>query len=250
MTPTDMDQMTTPAEPVEIEPEPYSPPPAAPSVRLPSAWAPFLRNRERRWWTIALAATILITSTGIGILYVDDTNNQTTIRGLTAENESLKGHSQLLQDQLNTTQTNLTATLSELANTKAQLEHPNLGIWNVSQTINGPSWYLAAGIPDTFTYHLKVTSSGPISVSILTLEQWANANQCVTNGVGSTHYCMHHSGTVRSWLGVTSIDYDFHDAEGCADYMVVMTAASKVTVQPNVSVTYNPAPRATGTCPS
>jgi hypothetical protein len=243
-----MDQLTTPAEPEEAAPEPYSPAPAPPRSRIPSAWAPVFQNRERRWWTIALAVTLLITSAGIGILYVDDSNNQATIRALTTENESLKGHSQLLQNELNTTQTNLTATLQELATTKAQLEHPNLGIWNVSQTINGPSWYLAAGVPDTFTYHLKVTSSGPISVSILTLEQWAKAIECVDNGVGSTHYCMHHSGTVRSWLGVTSVNFDFHDAEGCADYMAVMTAPAKVTVMPDVSVTYNPAARATGSC--
>jgi hypothetical protein len=243
-----MDQLTTPAEPEAAGPEPYSPPPAPARPRVPSAWAPVFRDRERRWWTIALALTLLITSTGIGILYVDDTNNQATIRALTTENESLKGHGQLLQNELNTTQANLTATLQELATTKAELEHPNLGIWNVAQTINGPSWYLAAGVPDTFTYHLKVTSSGPMSVSILTLEQWAKAIECVDNGVGSTHYCMHHSGTVRSWLGVTSVNFDFHDAEGCADYMAVMTAPAKVSVTPDVSVTYNPAARATGSC--
>ena len=251
MAPTDMDQLTTPADPAQpagTALEPYSQPPAPRRPRLPSAWAPIFQSGERRWWTIALAATLLISATGIGLLYVDDTNNQAAVRSLTTENESLKGHGQLLQDELNTTQTNLTATLKELATTKAELEHPNLGIWNVSQTINGPSWYLAAGIPDTFTYHLKVTSSGPISVSILTLEQWAKAIQCVDNGVGSTHYCMHHSGTIRSWLGVSSVDYDFHDAEGCADYMAVMTAPAKITVQPNVSVTYNPASKATGSC--
>ena len=84
-----------------------------------------------------------------------------------------------------------------------------------------------------------------MSVSILTLEQWVKASECVDNGVGQTHYCMHHNGVVRSWLGVTSVDYDFHDAEGCADYVAVITSATKVTVQPNVGVTYNPASKAT-----
>jgi hypothetical protein len=60
---------------------------------------------------------------------------------------------------------------------------------------------------------------------------------------------MHHTGTpVISWLGVTAVDYDFHGAEGCADYVVVFTSASDITVTPNVSVTYNPAPASTGSC--
>lgn len=249
MTPTGMDQVTTPVEPAPpAPPEPYSPPPASPQPRFPSAWTRGFPSRERRWWTVALAATLLVSATGIGLLYADDSNNQATIRALTSENEQIKGRNQILQDQVNTAQVNLAATLKELATTKAELEHPNLGIWNVAEAINGPSWYLAAGVPDTFTYHLVLKSNGPISASILTLEQWAKAIECVDNGFGSTHYCMHHNGTVQSWLGVTSVNYDFHLAEGCADYMVVITAPSKVTVTPDVSVTYNPASKATGTC--
>ena len=88
-----------------------------------------------------------------------------------------------------------------------------------------------------------------MSVSILTLEDFAKALQCVDYGTGVTNWCMHHTGhPINSWLGVTSVSYDFHLAEGCADYLAVFTAASSVTVKPNVSVTYNPATTATGTC--
>ena len=146
------------------------------------------------------------------------------------------------------TQSNLTATLGELSDTKAALAHPHLTIWNVPQTIKDSSWYLAGGVPDTFTYHLDATSTGPMSVSIITLEQWAKAIECVDYGGSSTHYCMHHSGTVMSWQNVTSVSYDFHLGEGCADYLAVFTAASAVTVTPNVSVTYNPASTTTGAC--
>jgi len=249
MTPTEMDQLTTPTGPATLEPaEPYSPP--APPVRAsrPSAWVPMFQSRERRWWTAALSAALLITASGIGVIYVDDTNNQSTIRSLTTQNESLTGRNQILNDRLKTTQANLTATLGELAKTKADLEHPHLTIWNVQQQLKGPSWYLAGGIPDTFTYHLQATSTGPMSVSILTLEQWAKAIQCVDNGGGSTHWCLHHSGAVMSWLSVTSVNYDFHLGEGCADYIAVFTSSSTVTVTPNVSVTYNPASSATGAC--
>src|SRR2546421_201780 len=62
---------------------------------------------------------------------------------------------------------------------KTEAKHPNVGIWNVQQHIDGPDFYLAGGVPDTFTYHLHATSSGPMSVSILTFEQFAAAVDCV-----------------------------------------------------------------------
>jgi cell division protein FtsB len=247
MTPTEMDQITRPADPASLQPPPTYP--SAPkTLRRPPSWVPAFQMGERRWWTVALAATLLVAALGIGLLYVDDSNNQNTIRTLTTQNESLTGRTQILQDQLKTTQTNLTATLGELAQTKAQLAHPHLVLWNVPQQLQGPSSFLAGGVPDTFTYHLEATSTGPMSVSILTLEQWATAIGCVDNGGGNTNWCMHHSGAVWSQLGVTSVNYDFHLAEGCADYLAVFTAASAVTITPNVSVTYNPASSATGAC--
>jgi hypothetical protein len=204
----------------------------------------------RRLWTAALAAALLLTAAGLGLLYVDDTNYQNAARNLTNQNESLTGRNQILDDQLKSTQTNLTATLGELAATKAALEHPHLTIWNVPQQLKGSSWYLAGGIPDTFTYHLEATSTGPMSISILTFEDWAKANECIANGFANTNYCMHHNGAVQSWFNVTSVKYDFHLAEGCADYMTVFTSASTIKITPNVSVTYKPATSPTGACTS
>ena len=228
-----------------ITPTSVDPPIALPR---PAPWRSMLERFERRRWTAALAAALLITAIGVGVLYADDQSNQTTIRNLQTQNESLTGRNQILIDQLKTTQTNLTATLGELANTKAQLEHPKLVLWNYPQRIPDRTAYLAGGIPDTFTYHLEATSSAPMSVSILTFEQWAKAIECVDYGQAVTNWCMHHSGVVHSWLNVTSVNYDFHEAEGCADYLAVFTAASAVTVTPNVSVTYNPASSTTGAC--
>ena len=250
MTPTEMDQITEPVDHSSLlPPETYAPAPRLRRPSRPSMWLPALQLTERRWWTVALAASLLVAAFGIGLLYVDDSNNQATIRTLTIQNESLTGRTQILQDQLKTSQANLTATLGELAKTKAQLEHPQLLLWSSPQQIKDNSTYLAGGIPDTFTYHLQATSTGPMSVSILTLEDFAKALQCIDYGTGVTNYCMHHTGTpVNSWLSVTSVNFDFHLAEGCADYLAVFTAASSVTVKPNVSVTYNPASSATGTC--
>lgn len=216
--------------------------------RIRSDWGTMFRSNERRWWTAALAATVLISATAIGLLYVDDSNNQAAIRSLQTQNESLNGRNLILNDQLKSTQTNLTATLGELAKTKAQLEHPQLVTWNSPVKIKDNTVYLASGVPDTFTFHLQATATGPMSISILTIEEFAAGVQCVRNGVAVTNWCMHHSGVVYSWLGVTSVNFDFHAAEGCADYVAVFTAASAVTVTPNVSVTYNPANAPTGAC--
>jgi hypothetical protein len=204
--------------------------------------------RERRVWTAALAAALFVSAAGLGVLYIDDTTNQATIRSLNTANQSLTGRTQNLEDQLKVTETKLTASQSQVDSLTAQLEHPTLGIWNVPQTISGSNYYLAAGVPDTFTYHLKMTSNGPISVSILSIRQFGAAVRCVETGLGPTNYCMHHSGSAIGWLNVTSINSDFHLAEGCAAYMTVITAAATVTVTPDVSVTYNPASAATGAC--
>lgn len=232
------------AAPVEFDATPWPVPtrPAPRPLRISRPWGP-------RLWTAALAGALLFTSGGLAILYLDDTSNQNTANQLSAQNRALRSQNKGLQAQLVTTQTNLTATLGELATVRAELEHPDLTIWTVPQDIKGADWYLAGGAPDTFTYHLKATSTGPMSISILTLEDFARALTCVQNGNGNTNYCMHHSGTpYDTWTNVTTVSYDFHGAEGCADYVVVFTAASHITVTPSVSVTYNPAASSTGAC--
>jgi hypothetical protein len=226
---------------------PYSSPFETTRVKA-AAWAPVSVARSRRFWTAALAAALLLTAGGLGLLYFDDTNNQNANRALTSENEQLTGRTQNLQTALTTTQNKLTASQNQVSALTAAAEHPTLGIWNVPQAISGSSYYLAAGVPDTFTYHLKLNSTGPMSVSILSIHQFGDAVSCVQNGRGTTNYCMHYSGSAWGQLNSTSVNYDFHLAEGCAAYLLVITSASSVTVTPDVSVTYNPASAATGTC--
>ncbi len=243
----------------ETETAPEAPPPPVfdatpwpvgqrPAVRPPRP-VRFPRDLGPRMWTAALAAALLFTAGGVALLYLDDTNAQNAANQLNAQNQALKSQSKQLQAQLLTTQTNLTATLGELATVRAELEHPNLTIWNVPQQITADIGYLAGGAPDTFTYHLRATSNGPMSISILTLEDFVKAIDCAQNGFGTTHYCMHHSGVpYNTWTNVTTVSYDFHAAEGCADYVVVFTSNSNITVTPNVGVTYNPASTSTGSC--
>lgn len=241
-------EITTPStEDASLAPvEPYSSP--FESTPVQSTWAPLNMSRARRLWTAALAAALLLTAGGVGMLYVDDTNNQNANRALTSQNEQLTGRTQNLQTELTTTQNKLTASQNQVSDLTAAAAHPTLGIWNVPQAINGSSYYLSAGVPDTFTYHLKLTSTGPMSVSILSIRQFGDAISCVQNGRGATNYCMHYSGSAWGQLNTTSVNYDFHLAEGCAAYLLVITAARPVTVTPDVSVTYNPASAATGAC--
>jgi cell division protein FtsB len=231
-----------PAPVFDATPWPVAPRPAPRAVRLSRPLGP-------RMWTAALAAALLFTAGGLAVLYLDDASVQSSVHQLSSDNQALKSQNKALSAQLLTTQTNLTATLGELATVRAELEHPNLTIWNVPQDISGQDYYLAGGAPDTFTYHLKATSNGPMSISIITIEDFAKAISCVQNGQGKTNWCMHHSGSpFHTWNSVGSVDYDFHGAEGCADYVVVFTSAQHITVTPNISVTYNPATSATGSC--
>lgn len=226
-----------PLEPVysaQISPA-YTPPPPMPP----------LRARRSGLWYASLLVAVVVTLGGLGLLYQDDVSWQHQAADLRSQNGSL--HEQLL-----TTQTDLRTAQGTITELKAAALHPSLGIWNVAQRIDGPAYYLAGGVPDTFTYHLVATSTGPMSISIVTFEQFAAATECVHTGSGDTNTCMHRplvkNGIAKTFANVTSVNYDFHGAEGCADYLAVFTAASAVTVHPDVSVTYNPAPTFTGDC--
>lgn len=256
MTPAGMEQQTSPpaeqaaavAEPAP-EPESFATPPAAPAYTQASyGWRGVVPGRGRRLWTAALAAALLVSLGGVGLLYLDDTNNQATIRDLQTKNESLTGRNQNLNDQLKVTQGQLTVSRQQVTDLTNQLQHPTLETWNVKETIGSPTEYLAATVPDTFTFHLKLTSTGPMDVSILSTKDFSAALQCVWQGVADTDWCMHHSGAAWGELGVTSVDHDFTLAEGCAAYIAVITSPRPVTITPDVSVTYNPASSATGAC--
>jgi hypothetical protein len=216
--------------------------PAVSEVEAPPIPQPRITRRKTNWlWYAALSVAVVVTLGGFGLLYQDDITWQKNSSRLTNQNA-------LLNERLLTAQSSMSDSEQQVARLRTELMHPELGIWNVQQKIDGSGWYLAGGVPDTFTYHLNARATGPMSVSILTFEQFAKAIECVDGGVGTTHYCMHHSGVAKTWPDVTSVSYDFHLAEGCANYLVVFTAAKPVTVIPNVSVTYNPAPTFTGDC--
>src|SRR3981081_4705303 len=248
MAPPEMETTSVPTDELALQPvERYSPPSATKSY-LGSSWASARIPRERRLWTAALAAALLVSAGGLGVLYVDNTNKDAALSSLETQIQSLTGRSQNLQDQLKITQGKLTASQAQVDSLSAELQHPTLGVWNVPMTLHNSTEFLSATVPDTFTYHLKLKSSGPMNVSILSTSQFRDAILCVYNGRGTTNYCMHYSGSTKGWLGVTSVNEDFNLATGCAAYLAVITASSQVTVTPDVSATYNPAAAATGSC--
>ena len=220
--------------------EPSVPPPPPPPPFVPVA-APRQSNTRRLLWYAAVLLAIVVTLGAFGLLVADDQGWQRQANDLRRQNDSM--HEQLL-----TAQTTARDQQDQISNLQAKLQHPQLELWNVAEKIDDSDHYLAGGIPDTFTYHLNATADGPMNVSIVTFEQFVSGIECVDQGRGSTNYCLHHSGTVKSFLNVRSVSYDFHLAEGCAGYMVVFTAPGAVTVHPDVSVTYNPAPTFTGEC--
>jgi hypothetical protein len=245
---TEMETTSTPAEQVDAQPLEAYPPPTPPSRGALSSWAPVRIPRDRWLWTAGLAAALLVSAGGIGLLYLDDTANQATIRSLNSANQSLTGRTQDLQDQLTVTQGKLTTSQSQVDGLSTELKHPTLGVWNVPMTLHNSTEFLSATVPDTFTYHLHLKSSGPMSVSIVSTVQFKDAIICVNNGRGNTNWCMHHMGAAYGALNVTSVDYDFSLAQGCAAYLLVITSDRQVTITPDVSVTYNPAAAPTGSC--
>jgi hypothetical protein len=248
MASTEMETTSPTTEEVIAQPVEAFVPAPAPSRSATSSWPSMGVPRERRLWTAAVAAALLVSAAGIGLLYLDDSNNQATIRALNTKNQSLTGRTQNLEDQLTVVQGKLTASQAQVDSLSTELKHPTLGVWTVPQTIHNSTEFLSATVPDTFTYHLKLKSSGPMSVSILSTSNFKDAIICVYSGRGNTNWCMHHSGAAKGWLGVTSVSEDFNLATGCGSYIAVITAASQVTITPDVSVTYSPAAGATGSC--
>jgi hypothetical protein len=223
--------------------QPYSPP-VAPAPEASAPRVPWWRPTPL--WVGLLILSVLLGATASAILYLDDSRLLASNRRLDNELQTAKAHVTQLNAQNADLDTRLKQEAEANESLRKELKNPTLEIWNVPQTIDGPSYLLEGGLPDTFTYHLRATSEGaPMSISLMSYEQYGNGLDCIHNGRGSTHYCMTHTG-IRHWTNVTSVNEDIHEAEGCAGYVLVWTAAVKTTVRPDISVTYNPADH--GTC--
>ena len=99
-----------------------------------------------------------------------------------------------------------------------------------------PGHEYIGGVPDTFTYRLKFRATVPVTVRIVSAENFV----CL-----ETRRCAWHG---LSFENRMKLDQFFHDAEGCAGYFAVFTSERAGTLYPDVWVTRHPALAPTGVC--
>jgi len=209
-----------------------------------------LLSRDLRWiWPAATLVTVGIALIGGLVLYADGA----------AKLANLKSENAHLQSQLNSANSRIDQLGADNAGLARQAAHPTVSTWNDcggTCTLAGDV-YMVGGVPDTFTFHVVLTASAPVSVGILTFREFETFDLCPTThsvsraGESILAECLRLAlnGAPRGWIG-TNVNFDFHDAEGCGGYAMVIVAQAPqtVTFKPDVSVTYNPAATPTGAC--
>jgi len=150
--------------------------------------------------------------------------NISSLQGLVA---SLKTQSSSLQKAVTVLRNNLT----ELQNRSTTFV-----IWNVPVNVSA-GYFLFETVPDTFDYHDNFSSSVPINVYYFNSTQYV---QWFTHKTISGNY-LNFSSTERQ-------SDTFKLAEGCGGYVVIYSFTTTGTIYPNVSATYNPASKPTGSC--
>lgn len=112
---------------------------------------------------------------------------------------------------------------------------PTLTMWNIPYTFRRGQ-YDVLGLPDTFTARIQFTATQPVRARIMDLQQFARLIY-----TGSTD--------ALTYPASTSLDVTFHDAEGCAVYVLVLDAANGTVITPNLTITRVAHPdRPTGFC--
>ncbi len=105
-----------------------------------------------------------------------------------------------------------------------------------------PGNWRVGGVPDTFDYNVSFTSTLPVAVYIVTFSQYVQFANC--NGLIS---CV--TGSYTQYGPTTNLQGSvFRLAEGCSAYVAVYKSNATGVINPNVSVTYNPASTITGAC--
>jgi hypothetical protein len=159
-------------------------------------------------------------------------------------NDSLAGDSQNISSlqgivsSLKTQSSSLENTVAVLRNNITALQNhtSTFVIWNVPVNVSS-GYFLFETVPDTFDYHDNFSSSVPINV------YYFNSSQFVQ---WYSHETV--SGNYVNYTGTKQQSDTFKLAEGCGGYIVIYSFVTSGTIFPNVSATYNPAPRPTGSC--
>lgn len=177
-----------------------------------------------------------------------------------AGSELRSGAQQLTIERLDQQQKDLQ---QQLKTAQAEAKNPTVGIWNDcgGSCAIAPGSYRVGTIPDTFTYHLKFTSDVSVDAYFLTVEEYAKFSNCpgyIRPGAGQNRiaacagaWALNGQVPGDRFTAGTDVNFDFHLAEGCASYLVVMfpSAADRTAdLHPNVSISYQPATAPTGEC--
>jgi hypothetical protein len=132
----------------------------------------------------------------------------------------------------------------QVSSTVGNLNNPHFVLWN-SCGSGGPDegcsltpgYEYVGGVPDTFTYNLDFQATVPVTVRIMSTHDYV----CWKAGYCAAHWVW--------WQDRTNVTGAvFHDAEGCAGYLAVFSSDEAGILYPDVSITRNPAPTATGAC--
>ncbi len=192
-------------------------------------------NLTQEQSTIQTAATLILKyrAANANLTNQVDSLNQSLIsvgRNITALQgiiSSLKSQSSSLQNTVSVLMDNITL-LKNKTNTFV--------IWNVPVNVSS-GYFLFETVPDTFDYHDNFTATAPLTVYYFNSTQFV---QWYTSKTISGNYTKYSSTEKQSDT--------FTLAEGCGGYVVIYFFSSAGIIRPNVSATYDPASRPTGSC--
>lgn len=145
---------------------------------------------------------------------------------------------QAMVSSLKLQSSSLESTVQVLKNNLTQLQSRGATflIWNSPVNVSA-GYFLFETVPDTFDYHDNFNSSVPIDVFYFNSSQFI---QWYTHGVISGNY--------TNFVGTKKQSDTFKLAEGCGGYIVIYSFFTAGTIYPNISATYNPATKPTGSC--
>jgi hypothetical protein len=196
---------------------------------------------------IALAAAVLVAGSVTAGVYLgidhERSHWQPLYTSAVRDVARWKADAARWQTRSNRYQHQLSSLQSDVSSAVGNLDAPHFELWN-SCGSGGPQAgcplvpgreYIG-GVPDTFTYDLSFHSTVPVTVWILSSDAFVcrETGACPVNGL--------------VWRDRTDLSTVFHDAEGCAGYFAVWESSQPGTLYPDVAVTRNPAPQATGVC--
>jgi hypothetical protein len=155
---------------------------------------------------------------------IADSRNISSLQGLVS---SLKSQSSSLQNTVAVLQNNIT---------QLQNRGSTFIIWNAPVNVSS-GYFLFETVPDTFDYHDNFSSTVPINV------YYFNSSQFIQ---WYTHKPV--SGNYANFSSTKRQADTFKLAEGCGGYVAIYSFFAAGTIFPNVSATYDPAPKPTGSC--